>query len=589
MINKKRVKAFLMAALCMAAISGCGKGTGEKEPVYVDLAQYYGVSEEGQYGIVVDGAVVGTGITVNEKIYIPQDVVASEINSQFYYDKENNQIRYATPTDIKTVDINGAGGEAIKKDDKVYLDLEYVVSGSKVKQIMAEDPDRIVFFKQTEEIGAYKTKESTRIYSKADTSSAIMKDLDSDTLLYQLDDTLPYGNVVQVNEVGVIEKVAEPEEEDWLELVTIDGIKGFVKADAVESRQKVSFEINVSQPEYIHISLGKKVCLGWQLMTNTAANSQIDEKISGASALNVISPTWYAVNDEEGNITSYASKDYVRTAHSKGIQVWALINDFVKDENGESFIRAALESTSSRKNIIDKLVSEAKEYDFDGINIDFEQIDEEHAADYVQFMRELSVECRLEEIILSVDVGVPMSFNQQYGRKDIGEVVDYLIIMGYDEHWGGGSQAGSVASLAFVQNGIYNTLKVADADRVINAIPFYTRIWAEIPEDISDGTGVYVEDSINGNYYLTSRAVGMDTAESSVRNAGKEPIWLESVGQYYAEYEKDGVLYRVWLEDERSLGLKLECMDEEGLAGVACWQLGYEKAAIWDLLGEYVN
>ena len=118
----------------------------------------------------------------------------------------------------------------------------------------------------------------------------------------------------------------------------------------------------------------------------------------------------------------------------------------------------ALADTDSRTNIINSLMAEAEKYGFDGINVDFEKISLAYGKDYVQFIRELSVECRNKGKVLSVDMYVPMSYNQYYNRADVGEVVDYLIIMGYDEHWAGCGEAGSVASISYVKNGINNTI-----------------------------------------------------------------------------------------------------------------------------------
>ena len=60
--------------------------------------------------------------------------------------------------------------------------------------------------------------------------------------------------------------------------------------------------------------------------------------------------------------------------------------------------------------------------------------------------------------------------------------------------------------------------------------------------------------------------------------------WQEELGQYYAEVEKDGGLYSIWLEDERSLGLKMQLIRDNELAGVACWKLGFEPEEIWDVV-----
>ncbi|MFG6326885.1 MAG: hypothetical protein K1W00_08565 [Lachnospiraceae bacterium] len=578
--NLLRIAAIsVIIGTAFTAFTGCSRNVKEKEDTYVNLADYYGVGSDGEYGIVVDGQPAGTAVTIGDRIYLPQEVVASKINSKFYLDIKNKQIRYASPTDIKIINVDGEDGNAVTHNGEVYLELEYVTDGSNVKQAVEKEPDRLVFFTEMKETDTYSVSGDTVIRQQPSGDSSVMTKINAGQLLYKAETIVAYGDTQETKE--------EPSE--WLEVITEKGIRGYVKQDKVKESSAAVLVPNKEQPSYSHISLGKKVCLGWQLMTNKEGNSEIREKIKGAKGLNVISPTWYVVSDAKGNITSYASKDYVKTAHNNDLQVWALINDFATDESGASYVLQALADTDSRTNIINSLLAEAKEYGFDGINVDFEKISIDYGKDYVQFIRELSIECRNKGIVLSVDMYVPMSYNQYYNRAVVGQVADYLIIMGYDEHWAGCGQAGSVASISYVKNGINNTLKTVEPDRVINAVPFYTRIWTETPSDTDDGSGTYVEDNINGNYMLTSRAVGMNAAEKNLEDGGGEKIWQEDIGQYYGAYENGNAFVRIWLEEERSMETRLNAMDEAGLAGVACWQLGFEKPEIWDVIQAYLN
>ena len=159
--------------------------------------------------------------------------------------------------------------------------------------------------------------------------------------------------------------------------------------------------------------------------------------------------------------------------------------------------------------------------------------------------------------------------------------------MGYDEHWAGDSEAGSVASLPYVQKGINEVLEYAPADRVINGIPFYTRIWTETKEG-AGSEGTYVEDAVNGNYWLSSTAVGMEKAQTELSSHGITPTWLEDLSQYYGEYETNTGSVRIWLEEEKSIQAKLDFMKNAGIGGVACWKLGLEKASVWTEIADYV-
>ena len=147
-----------------------------------------------------------------------------------------------------------------------------------------------------------------------------------------------------------------------------------------------------------------------------------------------------------------------------------------------------------------------------------------------------------------------------------------MIIMGYDEHYAGGDEVGSVASYDFVEKGIQMTLEEVPKEKVINGIPFFTRFWRT-----------------DENGEISSEAMGMDKADEKARNNEVEPVWDETTHQYYIELEYEGSIYRMWMEEERSIEEKMTLIKQYDLAGVAAWKLGLERPAVWDVILKYVN
>ena len=242
-----------------------------------------------------------------------------------------------------------------------------------------------------------------------------------------------------------------------------------------------------------------------------------------------------------------------------GLQVWALLDNFSSDVQTE----VLLSSTSTRRKLINSLMEDVREYDLDGLNMDFEGIREEAGVHYIQFLRELSISCREEGIILSVDNYVPSASTEFYDREEQGIVADYVIIMGYDEHYAGG-EPGSVASIEFVKNGIENTLKDVPKEKLVNGVPFYTRLWTETDEGVD------------------SRALGISAAKRWIEENDVELYWQEELGQYYGELPSDDGIQYLWMEEEDSLRQKMDVIKEHDLAGVACWKLGLEDEAAWE-------
>ncbi len=309
--------------------------------------------------------------------------------------------------------------------------------------------------------------------------------------------------------------------------------------------------------------------LGWHVVAGTAGNDTLDEVTANTKGLTVISPTWFKLNDNEGGFTSFATQSYVDKVHGMGMEVWGLVENIEYKDSIDMY--QILSSTTTRAKLIDGLVNEALNYGLDGINVDFEQISADCGEHFIQFIRELSIPCRKNGLVLSIDNYVPMGGTDHYNRTEQGIVADYVIIMGYDEHYAGSREAGSVASINFVEEGIAQTVAQVPPEKVINAVPFYTRIW-----ETKDGA-------------IGSKAVGMDAAEEYVRAHNITVEWNEETCQNYGEYTEDGSLFQVWLEDESSIEVKLNIMDKYQIAGLASWRLGFEKPVVWDKIEEYMN
>ena len=145
-----------------------------------------------------------------------------------------------------------------------------------------------------------------------------------------------------------------------------------------------------------------------------------------------------------------------------------------------------------------------------------------------------------------------------------------MILMGYDEHWGGSDDPGSTASQPFVERSIENVLNRVPAEKVINALPFYTRLWKTSGETVTD------------------QAISMKNIENNVSALGMKIDFDPESGMKYASSEKDGALYEMWIEDYASIENKLIVMKKANLAGAAAWRLGYETQEIWELIGSYM-
>lgn len=511
----------------------------------MDLNEYYGEMADGEIALVIGTEKLEErGLVVGDRVYLPLDVVNTYLNQRYYWDSANQQILYATPSELTSESASSEAGDKVwVKDDKVYLNLTYVQEYTDLDAYITKDPYRIAIQYKFKNVKTVTVKKNTSIRYRGGIKSAILTSVKKGTKLRLIE-----------------------EMENWDQVATDDGYIGYIDKKKVGEAEKTKFERSFNREQYSYLTMDSKVNMVWHQVTSTDANAYFADATANMTGVNVISPTWFYLTDTSGNIASIASADYVSQAHEKGLQVWGLIDNFTQEVSTTE----TLSSTAARQNIISQLIQAAQDVGMDGINVDFESLSEDVGTHFLEFLRELSIECHKNNLVLSVDNPVPEDFTSHYDRAEQGRVVDYVIIMGYDEHYVG-SEAGSVASLPWVEQGVQDTLKEVPAKRVINAIPFYTRLWR----------------TTGGN--VTSEAIGMDQAQQTIADNNVETYWDKTTSQNYGKYDIDNSTYQIWIEDAQSVAEKVKLVSKYDLAGVSAWKLGFENNGIWKVISDNLN
>ncbi len=551
----------------------------------MDLSAYFNLEQGDEAAIILEDDLTEFRARILDgEAYVTTDFLYEQLNQRFYWDAKENLLLYTTPTEVITASV-GSNDYTVAKakytesyapvkvdGDTAYVALKYIQKYTAMEfEVMTDEINRVHIQRSFGAFDTVSVKKDARVRFEPNIKSPILTDAVKGDILY------------------VLPPDAEAETElpeDWTRVRTGNGFIGYIRNKYLGEKGQETKEPNYADPEYPSIQKDYTINMAWHQVTNADANNSVLEAIAKTKGLTTISPTWFFLNDNEGNIQSLASQTYVNYCHQNGIEVWALVNDIEYKDTIKDY--EILSRTSSRQRLVNNLIAKAIEFDLDGLNIDFEFINAESAKAYIQFIRELSIMCRLNGIVLSVDNYVPADHNLFYNRKEQGIVADYVIIMGYDEHYATSPEAGSVASIDWVRKGIENTLSEVPAEKVINAVPFYTRLWEERPKTEEE----LAEESENEEfvpYKVTSKAYGMDGADRLLSEHNAEKVWNDVCGQYYAEYTEEGSTYKIWLEEEESIELKAALIREYNLAGIAAWKLGFERQDIWDIILRYVN
>lgn len=511
-------------------------------------------------------------IEQDNEIFLPVEFVKSYIDKYIFWEPSSNKLTITTEnkvikmkTDELTAYVNNQPLELdipIKiENNTAYIPASLIETLYYFKIDYSQETDIVIvdYTDQPQSVGKISTKKAS-MRSKADIKSPIV------------------NKIVLNDEVNIY---PDTDNDEWVKIRTKSGIVGYIKSKYISNiNQLPAKQKEVTTPTEIWKPSNGKINLVWDMVTNYAA-SVTPERLRVTDGLDVMSPTWFRIEDENGNIANIANKNYVDWAHQNGYKVWALFANKYgekpedKDRFNPEMTHKVLVNTEARENLVKQLLALAATYDLDGINIDFEELKQEDGDYFLQFIRELTPLAKQQGLIISVDVLVPMPHSKHYQRDELAKIVDYVIVMAYDEHWENAPESGSVASINWVRNGIKNCLEQEQipADKLIMAIPYYCRLWTETPQD-------------DGGIKVRSKSYGMDTAKKILKDNNVEPTWDNETAQYYGEYQKDNITYKMWLEDERSISEKLKLVGEYDLAGIAGWHRMLSNNEVWNILKE---
>ena len=536
-----------------------GKYSYSKE--MTDVNEYYGVKGEDDYPVVLQDQLSDYHAKkIGESYYLDFEVVKDELNDRFYYSGEDEMLCYCLPdtrisakagSDVWADSSGTENKEAyqicVKDGDTLYVAMDFLSKYSNFSYEAFTQPNRIRMYTEWGEREEATVTKDTSLRVTGGVKSAVVTDVTSGS------------------RVIILDKM-----DTWCKVETEDAMIGYIENRKMTDSETVSTApvTGYQEPEYKRTALDTKVNMVWHNIAGAAGNATLFGRIERTESVNVVAPTWFAILNDAGSVEVRATQDYVDAVHDRDMQVWAVLDNFT-GPNGVQ--QAFLSSDETRSAVIGKVIDTVTSMGIEGINVDIEGLSSGYGEDFIEFIRELSIECRREGLVLSVDNYVPYGFNDFYRIEEQGVFADYVVIMGYDEHYAGSQEAGSVASIEYVTYGIEEALTSVPAEKLINGVPFYSRIW---------------KTTANG---VSSEAYGMDQIQTFIANHNMTVEWNEAAGQNYAEAAEDDATYQIWVEDAESIERKLEVMQSHNIAGVAEWCLGMESTDVWDVIAEYME
>lgn len=514
---------------------------------------------KGENPVLLNGEQVGNAIIDKGTVYLPLNIWQEKIDESITFDENSNSVIVTTkdkviqfPSDSVSYYVNNKNTKLSfhplrDENGTVYLALDPLASFYPIQYTLVE-ADHVVLLEengQKRASGIFTTKKVRKDFTRLRSEAALRS---------------PYTGELAPGEHVTIEKDVD----DFYFVRKANGIAGFVKKQYVDKGKSEVVEVELEQKEPKLKKVNGPIQLTWEAVYSRNPDTS---KISKMHGVNVVSPTWFKLKGNDGNVSNLGSKAYVNWAHKQDYQVWGLFsNDFDPDKTHEVF-----KDYQKRQTVIRQLLVYSEMYDLDGINIDIENVREEDGKYITQFVREATPYLHDAGLTVSMDITFIAGGNYSafLQRDHLAEIVDYLVVMAYDEHWATSPNPGSVASFPWVEANLETLLDIVPNDKLVLGVPLYARLW---------------EEKENGE--LSSKSLSMESVEEWLKEHKVTPTYDEASGQNYGEYydKKTKSTFKIWLEDELSLTKRAELVEKYNLAGLASWSRTFANEAAWSAL-----
>jgi spore germination protein YaaH len=512
--------------------------------------------------ILFEGTQKGNALLEGDTLFLPLSFMQENIDATIIFDEKSKSIIITTaekviqmPTDSLTFFVNQKPvklqvSPIISKDGQIYVAIDPLLSYYPIQYKVLKDSGAIWIQKNGDQ------------YFEGETTA---EDVYPEKLRLRTEPSLkaPYTAKISKQETVMI----EAEEEDYYLVRKENGISGYISKKYVTKNKEVTITLSKQTEKAALPKIDGPIQLTWEpVYTKNPDHTQIPDMIG----LNVVSPTWFSLAANEGSIKNLASLEYSKWAQSKGYQVWGLFSNSFDP----ILTHEALKDFETRQRIIVQLLHFSQMYQLQGINFDIENVRQEDGHLVTQLMREATPYLHEAGLVVSMDItfyaGENNNWSSFYERSKLAGIVDYLIIMAYDEHAGSSPVAGSVSSLPWVEKNLQKLLKEVPKEKLILGVPLYTRLWKQ-------------QQNADGSTVVTSQSMSMSKVKEWLAEKGLQPVYDEASGQNYAEYfaEDENATYKVWIEDEFSLTKRANLAAAYQLAGVATWSRNFGDQTAW--------
>ena len=358
------------------------------------------------------------------------------------------------------------------------------------------------------------------------------------------------------------------------------GFKTFLESkDKEDSVNKLKGTKPIEQNEFIRAAF-------YDPAGNYAAS--LSDLETNGSKINTIFPQWFFIdlkdNSKIDSRIDSAGLAVMRKYNMKILPIFSNYNS-TKGSNGDfdgALLHVMLNDSNKRNSFINNLADTLIKYKLQGINIDFEEINETSNDPINSFQKRLYEVFHAKGLLVTQDV-VPM--NEDYDFTYLNKYNDYIVLMAYDQFSDAKSGPGPVSAQKWIEAVLDDAAKKIDNKKIILGIAGYGRDWSV------DKNGKVLKDedgkAIEPDAVTYSQALDIAKLSNAEVNFDNDNFNLH----YNYTKQQNGKLTQhiVWFAGAETAFNIVRFADEYGSAGTALWVLGKEDKRIWNFYGRSLS
>ncbi len=290
---------------------------------------------------------------------------------------------------------------------------------------------------------------------------------------------------------------------------------------------------------------------------------------ANVAKMNVVLPQWLFIDRNADTIISHLDRGTFNLLDSSQAKIIPMLSN-VDTAYYDSCIIRIVSSPQKRKAFINSALGILKKYGMDGLNVDFENLDDIKdepaiAEALMSFHKQLSDSLHAHHYLATQCV---RPFTTDYKLSEVSTYNDYVFVMAYDEHFDE-SDPGPVSSTKWVEDVINNCNTKITPEKFVLCMAGFGYDW------LAKGTGVQV--------------TYQEALTTCKENDQKIAYDKESDNVHFSYKDDEGHAHNVWFADAATNFNVMRTASPYGLAGVAIWRIGAEDSRLWSFFKDNLS